>query len=82
MQTFLDGSINGAVYLSLGTNVNSMDLPANFCNTVLETFNELPYNLLWKLEDNGVVHNSSQVMVQEWFPQQDVLGTLAIDNLQ
>lgn len=70
----MDASVSGSVYLSLGTNVNRMDLPANFCNIVLETFNELPYTLLWKLEDNVMIGNSSKVMVREWFPQQDVLG--------
>ncbi|XP_031357721.1 UDP-glucuronosyltransferase 2B33-like [Photinus pyralis] len=49
IRRYLDGSHQGFIYFSLGSNVKSKDIPSSTLNTILETFRELPYRILWKV---------------------------------
>lgn len=41
---------------------------------MLETFSEIPYNVLWKFENDSLPGKPSNVNLYPWLPQQDVLG--------
>ncbi|KAK5638238.1 hypothetical protein RI129_012533 [Pyrocoelia pectoralis] len=73
LQKILDVSSAGVVYFSLGSNVKSKDLPNDTINTVLATFAELPYTILWKFESGDLPNKSRNVYVEKWFPQLEVL---------
>lgn len=62
------------MYLSLGTNVLSKDLPQEKKKMFLEAFKELPFKFLWKFEDDSLKNLPSNVKIAKWVPQQDVLS--------
>lgn len=72
LKEFLDSAKEGAIYFSLGTNVHSRHLSDNFRNSFIETFRELPYKVLWKLDQN-LTNVPSNVKIVNWTPQTDVL---------
>lgn len=73
LQAALDNATNGFIYFSLGTNVKSKNIPLGLRNVLLETFDELPYTILWKFEDEELPNKPNNVIVSPWLPQQDVL---------
>lgn len=80
MQKFLDDATGGAIFVSFGTNVQDRDLSkTNIVEIFLETFSELPYKIIWKLDRNDSFISSNKIMVRRWFPQRDLLGIGRID---
>lgn len=71
---FLENSHNGAVYFSLGTQVKSRDLTNRTLSEIIRAFSELPFNVLWKFEDENLPAVSKNVLIRKMFPQQDLLG--------
>ncbi|KAK5639987.1 hypothetical protein RI129_010798 [Pyrocoelia pectoralis] len=69
----LDNAENGFIYFSLGSNVKSKDIPMETRTTILETFSELPYTVLWKFEAENLPNKPDNVIISKWLPQQDVL---------
>ncbi|KAK5639988.1 hypothetical protein RI129_010799 [Pyrocoelia pectoralis] len=69
----LDNEKNGFIYFSLGSNVKSKDIPMETRTTILETFSELPYTVLWKFEAENLSNKPDNVIISKWLPQQDVL---------
>lgn len=51
---------------------NSID-PAKL-ETIKQALGELPFNVLWKFEDDELPGKPSNVKISKWFPQQDILG--------
>lgn len=74
MKKFLDGAKNGAIYFSLGTNVNGSTMPIEKKKAFLDAFAELPQRVLWKWESGVIEGKPDNVFVSKWFPQQDILG--------
>ncbi|KAK5640042.1 hypothetical protein RI129_010853 [Pyrocoelia pectoralis] len=73
LQRELDGAKNGFIYLSLGSNAQSMNMPIETRNIILETFAELPYKVLWKFESENLPNKPENVLISKWLPQQDIL---------
>ncbi|KAK5639989.1 hypothetical protein RI129_010800 [Pyrocoelia pectoralis] len=69
----LDNANNGFIYFSLGSNVKSKNIPMETRITILETFSELPYTVLWKFEAENLPNQPDNVIISKWLPQQDVL---------
>lgn len=77
VQAFLDDAINGAVYFSLGSNVQLSKLPAKQKQIIANAFEEFPnIRILIKNEDDFVIpsHNVSDVLVRRWFNQEAILS--------
>lgn len=74
MQEFLDSGKDGVIYFSLGSNIKSKDLTIQLRKTIMETFSELPYKVLWKFEEDDLPDKPDNVKISKWLPQQDVLG--------
>ncbi|KAJ9592373.1 hypothetical protein L9F63_015941, partial [Diploptera punctata] len=74
LKEFLDGSPEGVVYFSLGTNVRSETLPEEKRRALLSAFAELPQKVLWKWEADKMSGLPPNVKLAKWLPQQDVLG--------
>nr|XP_015833981.1 PREDICTED: UDP-glucuronosyltransferase 2B7 isoform X2 [Tribolium castaneum] len=74
IQEYLDNSSDGFIYFSLGTNVKSAALPPQIKDAILQTFAELPYNILWKFEDEHIPNKPKNVKIVKWLPQTAVLA--------
>lgn len=75
LQSFLDNATQGAIFVSFGTNVHKKQLSgANIVEIFLETFQELPYKIVWKLDGDNSHINSDKILVRSWYPQRDLLG--------
>lgn len=74
MQEFLDNAENGAIYFSLGSNVDCNLLSTDKIDALLSTLSQLPYKILWKYGQDSLPNLSPNIMVKQWLPQQEVLG--------
>ncbi|KAL1516688.1 hypothetical protein ABEB36_000568 [Hypothenemus hampei] len=75
-QRFLDSSSQGAIYFSLGTNVQPELFPTQIILQIFELFRELPYNIMWKInfkDEEFIKKKPKNVLTDSWFPQQDIL---------
>lgn len=70
---FLDNATEGVVYFSLGTNIKSKFLPEDRQNIIKKTFGNLPYQVLWKFENDKLEGCPENVKISKWLPQQDLL---------
>ncbi|CAB0020943.1 unnamed protein product [Nesidiocoris tenuis] len=75
LQSFMDSADYGVIYFSYGSNVDMKQImsPDKF-NAFHDKFKSLKQKVLWKWagEDRPKVV-ASNILVQEWFPQQDIL---------
>lgn len=75
LQNFLDSATQGAIYVSFGTNVHKKQLSeTHMIETLLEVFEELPFQVVWKVNGTDIHYDTNKIMVRTWFPQRDVLG--------
>ncbi|KAK4872658.1 hypothetical protein RN001_014687 [Aquatica leii] len=77
LKKILDAAENGFIYFSLGSNVKTNTLPKRMLDVILDTFAELPYTVLWKL-DESLPNELNNVVTSKWFPQQDVISKYLI----
>lgn len=75
IQKFMDNANNeGVIYLSFGSCIRSVDLPAEKLNALLDTFRTLKQKVLWKFENETIPNLPSNVMIRKWLPQNDLLA--------
>jgi glucuronosyltransferase len=60
----------------LGTNVKSASISQKLKDTILETFSDLPYNVLWKFENDQISDKPDNVKIVEWAPQTAIMGNV------
>ncbi|KAF2356872.1 UDP-glucuronosyl/UDP-glucosyltransferase [Trinorchestia longiramus] len=72
LREFIAGS-TPVVYMSLGSIARSSHIPSSTFKMFLSAFEKLPYNFLWKFEKQ-LYDVPKNLLMWEWFPQQDVLG--------
>ncbi|XP_047539339.1 UDP-glucosyltransferase 2-like [Vanessa atalanta] len=73
LKNYLDSSKNGVIYVSFGTNVVPSLLPAEKIKAIAKVFSELPYDVLWKWDQDTLPGQSKNIKISKWFPQTDVL---------
>lgn len=73
LQKFLDAAEEGVVYFSFGSHISSKDMTPEQKTVILETFSALPFQILWKSEEEGLLETPRNVYLYKWVPQQDVL---------
>lgn len=74
LQHFLDNSVHGVVYFSLGSNVQASKLPEFIKNLIVTALSEISYDVLFKWETDDIPKNSNNILFEPWFPQQEVLA--------
>ncbi|XP_053963689.1 UDP-glucosyltransferase 2-like isoform X3 [Anastrepha ludens] len=74
LQKFLDESENGVIYFSLGTQVQSKDMPPEKLQIFLDVFRQLKQRVLWKFENDSIANLPKNVMIKKWMPQNDILA--------
>lgn len=68
LQQYLDGSKNGVIYLSLGSNVKASKLNPKYIKTFLRVFESLDYDVIWKWETNEMENKPENVLLSKWLP--------------
>lgn len=68
LRSYLDGSKNGVIYLSLGSNVKASKLNPKYIRTFLRVFESLDFNVIWKWETNEMENKPENVMLSKWLP--------------
>lgn len=58
----------------MGSNAQSKDFPEKTKETLLQTFDDLPYTFLWKYEEDEIPGRPDNVKIAKWLPQQDILS--------
>ncbi|CAH1389502.1 unnamed protein product [Nezara viridula] len=75
LQTYMDQSKQGVIYMSLGSNIRVSDVASgDIREDFMSVFKELPYNVLMKWETDYPGKLPPNVKLSSWFPQQDVLA--------
>lgn len=77
IQTFLDEAENGAIFVSLGSNVLITKLPEHQFNAIVNAFKPYPnVRILIKSDENVIIpsHKETDVLVEPWFSQQSILA--------
>ncbi|XP_049795743.1 UDP-glucosyltransferase 2-like [Schistocerca nitens] len=74
LKEFLDSAEEGAIFMSLGTNIRSDKLGEASRRAFLEAFQELPQKVLWKWESDSLPNQPSNVKIIKWAPQNDILA--------
>lgn len=74
MRKFVEEAVHGVVYFSMGSNLQSANLPIQTRNDLLQAFAKLKQRVLWKWEVPDLPGKPENVMISKWFPQDDVLA--------
>ncbi|KAI5645182.1 UDP-glucoronosyl and UDP-glucosyl transferase domain-containing protein [Phthorimaea operculella] len=81
LQSYLDSSKNGVIYVSFGTNADPANLHPEKIQTFVKVFSKLPYDILWKLNHDVLPGKTEKIKISKWLPQSDLLRWfLAIFN--
>ncbi|XP_071652394.1 UDP-glycosyltransferase UGT5-like isoform X4 [Temnothorax longispinosus] len=74
VRVFLDEAKNGAIVISLGTNVKWKDVGLDKIKIVILALSKLKQRVLWKLDIDVPFEIPNNVMVVKWMPQSEVLS--------
>ncbi|XP_046981628.1 UDP-glucosyltransferase 2-like [Schistocerca americana] len=74
LKEFLDSAKDGAIFMSLGSNIRSDKLDEASRRAFLEAFATLPHKVLWKWESDSLPGQPPNVKIIKWAPQNDILA--------
>ncbi|CAH1375671.1 hypothetical protein MTP99_017082 [Tenebrio molitor] len=74
LQEYLDSAKEGVVYFSMGSTLQSINLPVEKREAILRVFSKLKQKVLWKWEDESLPGQPQNVKLGKWLPQQDILA--------
>ena len=74
LQTILDSHEEGVVFLSFGSSIRPSQMSQSQMSVFLETFAQLNYTVIWKWDGEEMAGLPSNVILQSWLPQQDLLA--------
>ncbi|XP_011294798.1 UDP-glycosyltransferase UGT5 isoform X2 [Musca domestica] len=74
LQTFLDGAVDGAIFFSLGSNVQSKDMPYEKMRIFLDVFGSMRQRVIWKFENDSIPDMPKNILIRKWLPQSDILA--------
>ncbi|XP_076766718.1 UDP-glucosyltransferase 2 [Xylocopa sonorina] len=73
IKKFLDEAQEGVLYFNLGSLLSTASVPKDKQELFLRVFSSLPRKVLWKW-DVELENITSNIMIQKWLPQYDVLN--------
>ncbi|XP_075985854.1 uncharacterized protein LOC142982983 [Anticarsia gemmatalis] len=73
LKKYLDSSKNGVIYISFGTNVDPAMLPPEKIQVLVKTVSKLPYDVLWKWNQDELPGRTDNIRISKWLPQSDLL---------
>lgn len=75
LKQFADEAKEGFVTFSLGSLVPVSSMPNETAQLFMQVFSQLPLKIIWKWEGAVPIKVPSNVLMTDWVPQQDLLGT-------
>lgn len=69
----MDSADDGAIFMSLGSNVRSSDLSDEKLSVFVNKFKTIKQKIVWKFEDN-LPNKPHNVIIGKWLPQNDILA--------
>lgn len=76
LKTYLDSSKRGVIYLSFGTNALASMIPKEKVEVIAKVLSNLPYDVLWKWDQDELPVKAENIKLSKWFPQADLLSKL------
>ncbi|KAF9423654.1 hypothetical protein HW555_000980 [Spodoptera exigua] len=73
LQSYVDSSKNGVIYVSFGTNVDPTTFPADRIEVLVKTLSQMPYDILWKWNNDVLPGRTDNIKIAKWLPQSDLL---------
>ncbi|KAF2881515.1 hypothetical protein ILUMI_24649 [Ignelater luminosus] len=73
LEKWISGATHGVVYLSLGSMIKLHTFPEEKTKAFLKALGRLPQRVIWKWEAETLPDQPSNVMIQKWLPQLDIL---------
>ncbi|CAH0713973.1 unnamed protein product, partial [Brenthis ino] len=73
LKTYLDSAERDVIYLSFGTNILPQMMPSDKVDIMVKVLSSLPYNVLWKWNDEELHGKSDNINISKWYPQSDLL---------
>ncbi|XP_023937631.2 UDP-glycosyltransferase UGT5-like [Bicyclus anynana] len=73
LDLLMNNTKNGVIYFSLGTNVNTTNLPFDKIQVITKVFSQLPYDIIWKCNQDSIPGKTENVKLYKWVPQPDLL---------
>lgn len=74
IKKFLDEAENGVIYMSLGSYIQSSNMPKNKLELLINVFGSLKQKVLWKYEKEDLENLPSNLMISKWTPQAEILN--------
>ena len=74
LQTILDSHEEGVIFLSFGSSIRPSQMSPSQMSVFLETFAQLNFTVIWKWDGEEMAGLPSNVILQSWVPQQDLLA--------
>ncbi|KAH8241102.1 hypothetical protein KR026_012171, partial [Drosophila bipectinata] len=72
---FLSKSTQGAILLSLGSNIKGSSIKPEIVQSIFKVLSGLKLNVIWKWEDpENTPGNSANILYKKWLPQDDILA--------
>ncbi|KAM3960065.1 UDP-glucosyltransferase 2-like [Aphomia sociella] len=72
LASYLDASVNGVIFVSFGTTADVCQYSAKL-QILLNAFSKLPYDILFKWNEDELPGKPNNVKIGKWFPQADLL---------
>jgi len=74
---FVESADDGIILFSLGyTGFEPRDVPTNVINSFIEAFSKLSQKVIMRFDASLVSNIPSNLLIVDWFPQHDLLGTI------
>ncbi|CAH0713974.1 unnamed protein product, partial [Brenthis ino] len=73
LKTYLDSLEKGVIYVSFGTNILPKMLPSDKLDIMVKVLSNLPYDVLWKWNDDELPGKADNIKISKWYPQSDLL---------
>ncbi|KAJ9601563.1 hypothetical protein L9F63_000306, partial [Diploptera punctata] len=74
LQKYMDDAPDGVIYFSMGSNLQSTDMPEETVKTFTGAFSKLKQKVIWKWETDSLPGKSANLKVAKWLPQSDILA--------
>jgi glucuronosyltransferase len=74
LDDFLTGAEHGFIYFSMGSVLQTDQMPEEMRQKFLNVFSRLKQRVLWKWNSGEMPNVPSNVKLSSWLPQQDILG--------
>ncbi|XP_041986603.1 UDP-glycosyltransferase UGT5-like [Aricia agestis] len=73
LKAYLDSSKHGVIYVSFGTNALSTVLQTDKIKIIAKVLGQLPYDVLWKWDQDTLPGQTKNIKLSKWLPQADLL---------